>query len=52
LENTHPLGGGNISRCHWGKKYERAERKRRKMKKNKEEWGRKGKKMRKGEVKG
>jgi hypothetical protein len=51
-----PLGGGNISQCHLGKKYEKAKRKRGKIWKKKEERGKKkeerGKKMRTGEVKG
>jgi hypothetical protein len=43
--------GGNISQCHWGKKYQKGENV-----KEKEERGKKkeerGKKMRKGRVKG
>ncbi len=47
LENTPPPeGGGNISRCHLGEKYEKVERKRGQ---NVKEKGRKGKeKGRKG----
>ncbi len=52
-----PLGGGGISAdVIWGKKYEKAKRKRGETQEKKEEMGRKkedrGKKMRKGEVKG
>ncbi len=59
MENTPPppWGREKISAdVIWGKKYEKAKRKREKMKKKKEEKGKKkeerGKKMRKGEVKG
>jgi hypothetical protein len=49
LENTPPLGGGKISAdVIWGKKYEKAKRKRGKIGKKKEE---RGKKRRKGERK-
>jgi hypothetical protein len=50
-----PLGGEISADVIWGKKYEKAKRKRRKMKKNKGERGKKKeerrKKMRKGQVK-
>jgi hypothetical protein len=51
-----PPRGGNVSQCHWGKKYERGKRKKGEMEKKKEERVKKkeerGKKMRKEEVKG
>ncbi len=58
MENTPPPGGEEKISADviWGKKYEKAKRKRRKKEKKKEESGKKkeksGKKMRKGEVKG
>jgi hypothetical protein len=57
LENTPSPRGGEISAdVIWGKKYEKAKRKKGKMWKKKEERGKKkkerAKKMRKGEVKG
>ncbi len=47
MENNPPRGGGNIRQCHLGKKYEKGKRKGGNVK----EKGRKGKKMRKEEVK-
>jgi hypothetical protein len=45
MENTSPRGGGEISAdVIWGKKYEKAKRKRRKMWKKREEGGKKRKK--------
>jgi hypothetical protein len=58
MENSPPPGGGGEISADviWGKKYEKAKRKRGKMLKKKEEREKKkeerGKKMRKGEVKG
>ena len=58
MENTPPLGGGGgiSADVIWGKKYEKAKRKRRKMWKKREERGKKkeerGKKIRKEEAKG
>ncbi len=54
LENTlPPPGGGKISAdVIWGKKYEKAKRKRGKMYKKKEESGKKGKKGKENEKKG
>jgi hypothetical protein len=58
MENTPPPWGGEKISADviWGKKYEKAKRKRGKMSKKKEEREKKkeerGKKMRNGEVKG
>ncbi len=48
----YPLGGEISANIIWGKKYEKANRKRGKMLKKKEEWGKKSKKGKEHEKRG